>query len=602
MNGNAERNSPGKWTDMSSSERNSWLKAAVRPLRPLIREVFTASLFVNLLGLATPIFVLQIYDRVVAQSGLTTLQGLVIGMAVVIVFDFAIRQSRGALLREGAVKLDIAIGGQLFDKVLRLPLRTLEQRPSAFWQALFRDVDQVRTVLSGSTAVICADLPFAVLGLILISVIAPSLGWVLGGIIPLFILLAWRSGSSNSNAETKERRASIRRDSMVTEMIGARTTVKAVGGRDFLRGLWERRHAETIKQSVDRGALTTRHQNLGHALHISTLVIMTSVGAIGILQQDLTIGSLVAANMLSMRVIAPLNQLIGHFRSFTALRQSIDRLDQLFDMEEDIQEQSVALARPEGRLTLDKVIFRYAREDQNNAIEGVNAGFGPGGLNALVGANGSGKSTLLKLMRGLYPPLSGRVLIDDGDIAQFSEGELNAWIGYVPQSCRLIAGSIKANIVMGYPDASDEQIVAAAKSAGVHKEILDLPGGYASSVGENGDMLSGGMRQRLSIARALVGTRPILLLDEPTSDLDPRAEQELVTTLKDLSQSQTIIVSTHSMTLLEACDHILVLEAGRIKGGGPAFEVLSHLQAAAAEFDANQNAKKSSGKATGKRS
>ncbi len=563
---------------MTKTEKYEWLKEAVRPLRPLIVEIFTASLFVNLLALSTSIFVLQVYDRVVAQSGLTTLQGLTIGMALVIVFDYAIRQARSGLLREGAMKLDMTIGSGIFDKIMCLPLRKLEQRSTAFWQSLFQDVDRVRSTLSGASAVVAADLPFAILALALIFLIAKPVSWVILAVIPLFLLLAWRSGSTSATAERLERTATLRRDSLVAEMIGARTTIKAVGGRAFLRTMWEKRHADTIAQSIERGASVDRHNALGHGLHIATIVAMTSVGAIGILEQQMTVGSLVAANMLAARVIGPLNQLVQHFRTLSAFRQSINRLDEVFSMAEDIQEHAVMLDRPAGKLVVDKAIFRYAKDDQSNAIEGVSCGFGPGGLHALVGANGCGKSTLLKLLRGVYRPLSGRVMLDDGDLAQFSESELTGWIGYVPQNCQLIAGPIKANIVMGYPDATDEDIIAATKLAGVHKDILDLPGGYASSVGENGEMLSGGMRQRLSIARAFVGDRPMLLMDEPTSDLDPDAEQELVAILRKFAENHTVIVATHSMVLLEACDNILVLDKGRVRGGGPAFEVLSHLQ------------------------
>lgn len=572
-------------------DKTEWLKNAIRPIRPLLTEVFIASLFVNLLGLATPIFVLQVYDRVVAQAGITTLQGLVIGMAVVIVFEYALKQSRGGLLREAAMKIDVTVGSTLFDKVLKLPLRSLEQRPSAFWQALFRDIDQLRTTLSGASAVVTTDVPFAVLSVILITLIAPPVSWVILSVIPLFALLAWRASRTNTKSEQQERKSTIRRDSMISEMVSTRTTLKAVGGREYLRTQWEKRHADTIHHSVRRGDYAERHQNLGHVLRSITLVAMTSVGALGILSQELTVGALVAANMLAMRVVGPLTQMVSQFRAYASFKQSIARLDQVFTMTEDTQERSVALARPKGRIVMEKLIFRYARGDQNNAIEGVTAGFGPSGLHALVGPNGSGKSTMLKIMRGLYPPLSGRMLIDDGDMAQFSEGELSEWIGYVPQSCRLLAGSIKANIQMGFGDATDEAIVKAAQLAGVHKDILDLPEGYAAQVGENGDMLSGGMRQRLSIARALVGDRPVLLMDEPTSDLDPAAEQELVMILKELSATHTIIVATHSMALLESCDHILVLEKGRVKGGGPAFEVLTHLQAAS---DARSAARKPS--------
>lgn len=333
---------------------------------------------------------------------------------------------------------------------------------------------------------------------------------------------------------------------------------------------------------MERGAAAERYHNLGQALNLITLVAIASIGAIGILEQTLTIGALVAANMIASRVIQPLNMMVVQFRALARFRQSVDRLDQVFNLPSSNQEPSVNLARPQGRMAIEKAIFRYGREDQQNAIEGITAGFGPGGLHAVVGPNGSGKSTLLKLLRGLYMPLSGRVTIDEGDLAQFSDKECQSWIGYVPQSTRLVAGPIKANLVMGGDDPADEEIVRAATLAGAHSDILALPGGYASSVGENGDALPGGLRQRIAIARALVGDPPVLLMDEPTNDLDPETTASLITTLKKLAEDHTIVVATHSIDLLEACDNILVLEKGRVKGGGPAFEVINHLQSVGA--------------------
>lgn len=560
------------------SDHRSWFRTAFRAIRGALGELLVASLAINVLTFAVPVFILQVYDRVIAQAGLTTLQGLVIGMAGVIVFDFIMRQARGALLRESAAKLDSSIGQSLFDKIMSLPLRHLEARPTAYWQALFRDVDHVRSFMSGAAVVALADVPFAVLGIILISLVAPPVTVVLYVAIPIFILLAWRAGAVSTRFEQSERKVTNRRDSLLGDMIGARTTVKAVGGAAYLRRQWERRQADTIAENLERGAASERYHNIGQALHLVTLVSIAAIGAVGILDQTLTIGALVAANMIASRVIQPLNQMVAQFRAFSQFRQSLGRLDQVFNLPSTNQEPSVNLQRPQGRIALEKVIFRYSRDDQQNAIEGVTAGFGPCGLHAVVGANGSGKSTLLKLMRGLYAPLSGRVLIDDGDLAQFSDAECHGWIGYVPQSTRLVAGPIKANLVMGGNDPSDEELVRAATLAGAHGDIVALPGGYATPVGENGDNLPGGLRQRLAIARALVGDPPVLLMDEPTNDLDPETTTVLITMLKSLARDHTIVVATHSVDLLEACDNILVLEKGRVKGGGPAFEVLNHLQ------------------------
>lgn len=434
--------SPTTQGPAASEDDQRWFRTAFRSIRGALAELFVSSLTINLLSFAVPIFILQIYDRVIAQAGLTTLHGLLIGMAVVVVFDFVMRQARAALLRESAAKLDAGIGQILFDKIMSLPMRHLEARPSAYWQALFRDVDQIRTFMSGAAFVALADVPFAILGVILIGIVAPPVLLVVAVAVPVFILLAWRTGVVSTRQELSERKATNRRDGLLGDIIGARTTIKAVGGSSYLRRQWERRQADTIAENMERGAASERYANLGQSMNLVTLVDIASVGAIGILDQTLTIGSLVAANMIASRIIQPLNMMVMQYRGFSQFRQSVKRLDQVFVLPSVNQEAAVSLQRPQGRMVLEKVIFRYGREDQQNAIEGVSAGFGPTGLHAIVGPNGSGKSTLLKLLRGLYTPLSGRITIDEGDLAQFSESEGHAWIGYVPQASRLVAGPI----------------------------------------------------------------------------------------------------------------------------------------------------------------
>ena len=306
---------------------------------------------------------------------------------------------------------------------------------------------------------------------------------------------------------------------------------------------------------------------------------MTTVGALAILDQQMTMGSLVAANMLSSRLIGPMSQLVGQWRGFVQLRQSVARLDAAFMMPAERRRSGIDMPRPQGHLRLEKLTFRY-RPDAAAAIDGIDGQIGSGGLHAIVGRNGSGKSTLLKLLRGLYPAEGGRVLIDGADISQFTRLELARWIGYLPQECTLFAGSVRDNIAIVHPEATDEQIIEAAKLAQVHPFIIDLPDGYASSLAEGGGGLSGGQQQRIALARSLLTTPPVLLLDEPTSNLDGEAEKELAATIRRLAGSCTVIAVTHSPVLLAACDSILVMERGKVAMAGPAMQVLARLRAA----------------------
>ena len=302
---------------------------------------------------------------------------------------------------------------------------------------------------------------------------------------------------------------------------------------------------------------------------------MTATGALAIIDHQMTIGALIASNMLTGRLLGPLNLLVGSWRTVLGFRQSAGRLGMLFAETEEPQRRVIALERPRGRLVAEELSFAY--DNERPVVDTVTVAVEPGGLTAILGRNGSGKTTLVKLLQGLYRPLHGRVLLDGGDIGQFTRRELADWIGYVPQETVLLSGSIRDNLAHGAPGASDAQIVAAAVKAGAHDFILDLPAGYGTPVGEAGARLSGGQRQRLAIARALIGDPPVLILDEPSANLDRRAEEELRETLLELAQDRSVLLVTHSPILLSACLSVVVLEAGRVVASGAANEVLPSL-------------------------
>ncbi|TAN46538.1 MAG: ATP-binding cassette domain-containing protein [Rhodospirillales bacterium] len=556
--------------------RHEWVNDVVRPLKPIFLEVISVSLFINILALAAPVFTLQVYDRVVSSGGMTTLQGLVIGMVVVAIFDYTLRQVRARILQTVALRVDVVVGKRLFDKLMALPLRSLETRPSAFWQLLFRDVEVVRNTLSGASAVLVADLPFAVLFLGLIFVLATPLGVVLLVVMPLFAALAWYSARAQQNAVKREKRTLSNRDTLIAELISGRATIKALALDDRIRPLWEERSAASIEEAIQRGSKNDTHVNLSASLTMMTNVTLTTVGALFIVAHEMTMGALIASNMLMGRLLGPLNQLVGSWKTYMGFRQSVERLGEIFAAEEELKESRIDLGRPKGEVTTESATFRY-RKDAAPTLDSVSMKVVPGGITAIVGPNGSGKTTLLKVLMGLYPCESGRVLLDNADIAQFTRRELAVWMGYVPQECVLFSGTIRENIAQGTADATDEQILRASRQAGVHPFIIDLPDGYGTPVGEGGSVLSGGQRQRLVLARALVGDPPVLLLDEPSSNLDRRAEEDLARTLVELSKDHTIVMVTHSPVLLSVSNRVVALDRGRILAAGPSSEILPRL-------------------------
>ncbi len=565
---------------MEEIKTRSWLGSLLKPLRPAFREVVAMSLFINILALALPVFILQVYDRVVFYQGLSTLKALIFGVAIAIGFDFILRQARARLLQRAAVQIDARLGEALFDKLIALPLRILESRPTSYWQTLFRDVDVMRNMFCGATAVLVADLPFVALFLVLIFVIAEPIAWVIVTAIPLFLLLAWWSGRVIERMTRDERRAGLDRDGLIAEMLAGRATVKALALGDSYRSRWEERHATAIERSFGRGGTGDSYTNTGLVVAAMTTVAVTGFGAVAIIDQQLTIGALIATNMLGNRIISPFNQLVGVWRNHAQFKQARERLGEVFALPDERRESEMSLARPRGEILLDDVSFTYDKT-RSPAIEGLKLRIKPGGMVGIVGNNGSGKSTLLKLAQGLYPPDHGRVTLDGADIDQFTRRELAGWIGYVPQDATLFAGSIRENIAIANPEVGDDEVVAAARLAGAHDEIVDMPDGYSTEVGEAGAKLSGGERQRIAIARALLGDPPVLLLDEVSSNLDQPAQKALRDTLFKLAPDHTIILVSHTPALLAACSHILALDHGKMSLAGPAREVLSALSGSA---------------------
>lgn len=552
------------------------LKSLIAPIWPATGELLVLSLFVNLMALAVPVFVLQVYDRVVAKAGLTTLQGLAAGVAVVIIFDFLLRQTRSRVVQRASLRFDLHFGKLLFEKLNRLPLRVLESRPAAYWQGLFRDSDTVRNAVAGPPVIMLVDLPFAVLFLGIIYIIAEPLVWVIIAAAAIFVLFALRSGFAIGSVANKERGHSLNRDGFLADIVANRTTIKALALERAISPMWQDRQVDAIEGAMDRGRVTDTYGNVGVSLTVSTTIAITTVGALAIIDQQISIGSLVATNMLASRIVGPFAQLVSQWRNMVLARQSGKRLAEVLAMPDDYRESGIDLPRPEGAVTVENVTFTFDPEAEP-VLKDIRIRVPANGIHAIVGPNGSGKTTLLKLIQGLYTPVKGRVLLDGADISQFTVTEMAGWIGYVPQENVLLAGTIRENLARGRSDIDDDHILEAAKAVGAHDFIVDLPDGYGTVVGEGGRTLSGGQRQRLAIARALIGDPAVLLMDEPSASLDRQAEEQLRDQLRILSESRTVLIVSHSATLLSVCSNIIVMDRGVVVRGGPSREILPTL-------------------------
>ena len=323
----------------------SWFSSVSSKLRPLFFELVVYSFFINILALVIPLFVLQVYNRVVAFGSISTLQGLVAGVVIALTFDFLLRQVRSRLLQKAAMRIDIGLGEAVMKKFWSLPLRIMESRPGVYWQGVFRDVDTVRNTIAGPPFLLLIDLPFAVVFIVLIFIIAEPIAWVFVSIVPVFVLLAFVSAKLVGRASADEKKNQRSRDSLVGDMVNSRGTVKALSLDTGIAPHWEDVHANNIESALKRGMIHDGFVNLGTVFTLGTTAIITSFGALAIIDQQLSIGALIAANMLSNRVIGPFSQLVGAWKNFTAYKHSRDRLDEVMNLPVERTEETIQLDR-----------------------------------------------------------------------------------------------------------------------------------------------------------------------------------------------------------------------------------------------------------------
>ena len=556
--------------------QQDWLRELLWPYRNAYRQALALSFAINILGLFAAVYSMQVYDHVVGHAGYSTLAALVIGMAIAIVMDHAFRAGRSLLLQRIGARVEVAMARETLHRMLNLPTLALEGRSAGFWQAVYRDIEIVRATCSGATAMLLVDLPFMVLSLVVVAVLALPLLPVALITIAAFVALAWRSGQVTRGATETEREQLVSRDMVLNELASVRLSLKALGANESVRMRWEDHYARWMNESLARSREADHYRELAHAMTTANSVVTTSLGALAILSQLITMGALIATNMLAGRMVSPLVQLVGQWRTFGQFRAAKKRLDALFAMQEDRCESVISLGRPQGAMRMEGLTFKFPQAE-NPLLQPISGEIGPCGLHAIVGPNGSGKTTLLKVLRGLYPPSEGRVLIDGADLHQFSQTELAHRIGYLSQTNQLLSTSIRDNIALANPQATDEQIILAAERSCAHNFIIDLPDGYATKVGEGAQRFSAGQTKRIAIAQALLNDPPVLLLDEPTAELDRDSELRFVQTLKELAKDHTIIVVTHSPFLLSHCNGIMVMNKGKMVAAGPATDILPKL-------------------------
>jgi len=554
----------------------SWFIPAILKYKKLLGEVLLASFFIQIFALISPLFFQVIIDKVLVHRGLTTLDVLAFGLLVVSLFDVILNGLRTYVFSHTTSRIDVTLGADLFRHLLRLPLSYFEVRRVGDTVARVRELDSIRNFITGSALTLVIDLFFTFVFFIVMYFYSPTLTWIVAGAIPFYILLAVFVTPILRVRLNEKFHRGAENQSFLVEAVNGIETLKASAVEPQNQRRWEEQLAAYIKASFNASSLGNIANQTASFINKLTVVLILWVGARLVVDGELSVGQLVAFNMLAGRISSPILRLVQLWQDFQQAGISVQRLGDILNTKPEPAYSPGRASLPElkGSVTFENVVFRY-RPDGQEILRNVSLHIPAGKIIGIVGRSGSGKSTLTKLIQRLYVPQSGRVLVDGVDLAMVDTVWLRRNIGVVLQENFLFNRSIRENIALSDPAMPMERVVQAAKMAGAHEFILELQDGYDGMVGERGCNLSGGQRQRIAIARALVTNPKILILDEATSALDYESEHIIQQNMRYITKGRTVFIIAHRLSAVRVADHIIVVEKGQIVEGGTHNELLN---------------------------
>jgi ATP-binding cassette subfamily C protein LapB len=558
----------------AAGNRDHWFFGPVLSCKAIYLQVMWASVLINVFALASSVYIMTVYDRVVPNNAIESLWALTAMIACVILFDLVMKILRGIFVDRAGARVDQRVSAVLFERIARHDAE-LTKTATGSLAGTVRNFDILKDAIGSASFTVLVDLPFIFLFIYVLYLIGGPLALVPAIIVPTVIIFALclqpiiKRMTELSQSQGKSKQA------VIVEMIAALETVKTVRGISMLRNRWMNSVLHQAKSNMKTkvtSQLATQFTQFGQQV---SQVVMVVYGVFLIADGSLTMGQLIACVILSGRVMAPLAQLTGLLGRMNSALSAYRALDEILGgvSEEEARTDQVERPSMEGSVEFRNVTFTYEGQPEPTLTD-INFRIEPGERLAIVGRIGSGKTTLLRLLCGLNPPDRGAVLIDTADIRQVRPDDVRRNIGVVMQNPILFSGSIRDNIMMGNPDASDADLLEAAKQSGVEAFVSALPGGFDFPLSERGRELSVGMRQSVAIARALIGKPNILLMDEPTAPLDAQAEAAMVASLDAATRGLTTIFITHRGAMLQMADKVLAVENGRIAAFGPRDEVM----------------------------
>jgi HlyB family type I secretion system ABC transporter len=545
----------------------NWFTPLLKKYRTALVLVFVASLLAQLFGLAIPLLLQQIIDKVLSQGNLSSLNVLGAAMVVMALFQGVLQALRTYIFVDTTDRMDLTLGSAVIDRLLALPLSYFEKRPVGELSQRLGELNTIRGFLTGTALISVLNLIFAVVYLAVMFVYSPLLSGVALSTFPLYVLLVFGVSPIYKSLIRKRAVASARTQSHLIEVIGGIQTVKAQHFELTARWKWQDRYRHFVSEGFKSAALGATAGEIGNFLNQVSGLLVLWVGMWLVLKGEFSLGQLIAFRIISGNVTGPLLQLAGLYQGFQGVQLSMERLSDIIDQNPELQNAEeigqIALPPIQGKVRFEHVSFRFGASGPYQ-LDDVSVEIPTGSFVGIVGQSGSGKSTLMKLLPRLYEPARGRIFIDDYDIGKVDLSSLRRQIGIVPQDSLLFEGTVAENIALNDPQASTEAIIEAAKLACAHDFIMSLGQGYATPLAERGSNLSGGQRQRIAIARTILSNPQLLVMDEATSALDYDTERQLCLNLQKWANVRTVFFITHRLSTIRNSQQILVMHQGRL--------------------------------------
>lgn len=565
-------------TDRTPEKKFSlaWFLPAIKKHKKQLIEVLIASLFVQIFQLMNPLVVQQIIDKVIGRNGINTLPVLAVLLFSFSIFENVLTAVRTNLFIETTNRIDISLGEQVIDHLLRLPMNYFDKRPVGELSSRVGELEQIRSFLTGTALTVVMDSIFSIIYIIVMLFYSWILTIVALLVAPLLGLLTFSTSPVIRKQLRSKAELNAKTQNHLVEVLTGIQTVKAQNFELKARWRWKERYSDYVSEGFKNAITATARNGLTKFLNQASTLSILCVGAYLVINGQLTLGQLIAFRIISGYVTGPLLRLSNLYQNFQQAAISIERLADIIDTPQESTEtdrKNIPLPTINGNIVYENVSFRFGK-DGPLQLSQVNLSINEGEFVAIVGQSGSGKSTLTKLLPRLYEPLAGRILVDQTDVSKVELYSLRRQIGIVPQDSLLFEGSVQDNISLSNPEATSEDVVAAARIACAHEFIMGLPSGYASSVGERGGGLSGGQRQRIAIARTILQNPRLLIMDEATSALDYQTERLVSLNLMEHFRGRTVLFITHRLNSVIHADRIVLMHQGQVEEQGSHEELM----------------------------